>query len=243
MLHRILFSLLLIPVTIYYSIKMLLVDSARSTQEQEDAPALQWGRQLIRLGGLRIDADLSSIEPGGHYVLIGNHQSNLDIPILDAVFLEKDVHIRFVAKQSLFDIPLFGKAMARAGHISIDRGNRRAAMKSLAAAVDQIKGGISPVIFPEGTRNTNLDEFLEFKSGGVILALKSGLPVVPFVMVNTGRVMPKGGRFLDNRHTIRIKTLPVIDSSAYTLKERDKFKDDLREMMMTAYREMRNEEK
>ena len=236
MFKRIFFTILLVPVTIWYSIKMLRVDPDNCTPEEYDRWGLAWGAAAVRLSGITIDADMGDIKPGGHYVFIGNHQSNLDIPVLFKLL--KDNRIRFVAKKSLFEIPIYGKALGHAGHICVDRENRRAAMQSLNNAVEVIKGGISPVIFPEGTRNTELDDLMEFKIGAMIIALKCGLPVVPFVMTNTAKVMGKGDFFIDNRPVVRFKALPVIDPSQYTLKEREQFKDDLREMMSKAYREL-----
>lgn len=239
MFKRIFFTILLIPVTIYYSIRMRLVDPDKVTPEEYDYWGLEWGRAAVNLSGIRIEADMGEIDPHGHYVFIGNHQSNLDIPVLFKLL--RGNRIRFVAKKSLFDIPIYGKALGHAGHICIDRENRRAAMQSLNEAVDKAQSGISPVIFPEGTRNTELDELLDFKIGGMIIALKSGLPVVPFVMTNTGKVMPKGRMIIDNRVTVRFKALPVIDPSRYTIKDREQFKEDLYEMMNTAYHELLKE--
>ena len=236
MFRRIFFVPLLYLVTVYYSFRMMSVDPDNSTPEEYDYWGLKWGEAAVGLAGARIEADLGDVDPNGHYVFIGNHQSNLDIPVLFDVL--KGNRIRFVAKKSLFEIPIYGKALAHAGHICIDRENRRSAMKSLNEAVEKTKEGFSPVIFPEGTRNTRLDALLDFKVGGMIIALKAGLPVVPIVMTNTGRIMPKGKLTIDNRPVIRVKALPVIDPSQYTLKEREKFKDDLYEMMNKAYKEL-----
>ncbi|WFS63757.1 lysophospholipid acyltransferase family protein [Pseudodesulfovibrio thermohalotolerans] len=236
MLRRLFFIILLVPVTVWYSLKMLKVDPETSTPAEYDRWGLAWGAAAVKLSGIRIEADMGEVDPNGHYVFIGNHQSNLDIPVLFKLL--KGNRIRFVAKKSLFEIPLYGKALAHAGHICIDRENRRAAMKSLNEAVETAKSGISPVIFPEGTRNTKLDELMEFKIGAMILALKAGLPVVPIVMTNTGRVMGKGDFFIDNRPVVRFKALPVIDPSRYTLKEREQFKNDLYAMMNQAYKEL-----
>ena len=236
MFRRLFFTILLVPVTIWYSWKMLKVDRENSTPEEYDRWGLAWGAAAVKLSGITIETDMGEVDPNGHYVFIGNHQSNLDIPVLFKLL--KGNRIRFVAKKSLFEIPLYGKALAHAGHICIDRENRRAAMQSLNDAVEVAQGGISPVIFPEGTRNTNLSELMEFKIGAMILALKAGLPVVPFVMTNTGRVMGKGDFFIDNRIVVRFKALPVIDPSKYTLKERERFKEDLYAMMNQAYQEL-----
>ncbi|MBG0790734.1 MAG: 1-acyl-sn-glycerol-3-phosphate acyltransferase [Desulfovibrionaceae bacterium] len=236
MFRRLFFVPLLWIVTVYYSYRMMRVDPEACTPEEYDYWGLKWGAAAVKLAGIRIEADLGGINPKGHYVFIGNHQSNLDIPVLFEVL--KGNRIRFVAKKSLFDIPLYGRALAHAGHICIDRENRRSAMKSLNEAVDRAKEGISPVVFPEGTRNIHLEELMKFKVGGMIIALKSGLPVVPVVIANTGRVMPKGRLTIDNRPVVRIKALPVIDPAKYTLKEREQFKDDLYEMMNAAYKEL-----
>jgi 1-acyl-sn-glycerol-3-phosphate acyltransferase len=236
MLRRLFFTILLVPVTIWYSLKMLKVDPDTSTPEEYDRWGLAWGAAAVKLSGVKIEADMGEVDPKGHYVFIGNHQSNLDIPVL--FYLLKGNRIRFVAKKSLFEIPLYGKALGHAGHICIDRGNRRAAMQSLNEAVETAQAGISPLIFPEGTRNTDLSQLMDFKIGAMILALKAGLPVVPFVMTNTGRIMGKGDFFIDNRPVVRFKALPVIDPAQYTLKERERFKDDLYAMMNEAYQEL-----
>ncbi|WP_319542839.1 lysophospholipid acyltransferase family protein [uncultured Pseudodesulfovibrio sp.] len=236
MLRRIFFVLNLWIVTVYYSWKSMKVDPVTSTPEEYDRWGLAWGRAAVKLSGIKIEADMGDVDPTGHYVFICNHQSNLDIPVLFDIL--KGNRIRFVAKKSLFDIPIYGKALAHSGHICVDRENRRAAMKSLNEAVEAAKGGISPVIFPEGTRNLNLEDLMEFKVGGMIIALKSGLPVVPIVMTNTGLIMGKGQLVIDNRPVVRVKALPIINPSDYTLKDREKFKDDLRKKMSAAYREL-----
>ncbi len=236
MLRRIFFIIILWCITGYYSYKMMQVDPENCTPQEYDHWGLKWGETAVRLAGVKIEADMGDVDPEGHYVFICNHQSNMDIPVLFEVL--KGNRIRFVAKKSLFEIPIYGKALAHSGHICVDRDNRRAAMKSLNDAVDKARSGISPVIFPEGTRNTNLEELLEFKVGGMIIALKSGLPVVPIVMTNTGRVLGKGKRVLDNRPVVRVRALPIIDPAQYTLKERDRFKDDLYAMMSKAYKEL-----
>jgi len=236
MLRRIFFIIILWCITVYYSYKMMQVDPENCTPEEYDRWGLKWGEAAVRLAGIKMDADMGDVDPEGHYVFICNHQSNMDIPVLFEVL--KKNRIRFVAKKSLFDIPIYGKALRHSGHICVDRENRRSAMKSLSEAVEKAKEGFSPLIFPEGTRSSDLNDLLEFKVGGMIIALKSGLPVVPIVMTNTGRIMGKGQKVLDNRPVARVKVLPIIDPSEYTLKDREKFKDDLYEMMSKAYKEL-----
>jgi 1-acyl-sn-glycerol-3-phosphate acyltransferase len=230
------FFLLLVPATIYYSVRQLMLDQSKATLDEKDHFGKVYGRGMLRLAGIRVDIDLSALDPKGHYVFMCNHQSLFDIPILFHALW--DYHMRFVAKESLFRIPIYGKALGNAGHISLNRENRRAAMKSLEAAVDTAKSGISPLIFPEGTRNPDLDKLMDFKVGGMVLALKCGLPVAPLVMEGTGKLLPKKHLFFNPDQPVRLRALPPVDTSKYTLKEREKFKDDMYALMNGAYQEM-----
>lgn len=195
-----------------------------------------WARGLVGTLGLKIEADLAGLEPGKQYVFMANHSSHLDIPIL--ITLLRSHRTLFVAKKSLFTIPVFGRALKGAGHISIDRENRRAGMQSLEVAVERARQGFSPLIFPEGTRNPSPDSLLDFKIGGMILALKCGLPVAPVVMRGTREVLPKGSRLPDRGVTVSIRALPLVAPDRYTLKEREQFKHDMYAMMNTAWREL-----
>lgn len=239
MLRNILFYTFMAPLTIYYSLKMLRVNTADTTLREQDQPALQWATRLVNLLRPKLEVDLSELDPDGHYVFMANHQSNFDIPILTSSL--KDYSVRYVAKKSLFEIPFFGPALRHAGNICIDRSNRRAAMTSLNEAVERIQGGVSPIIFPEGTRNTEIDELMEFKIGGIVLALKTGLPVAPLVLSGTGRLLPKKRLFFRRQVTVRLKALPVIDTSEWSLKQREEFMTMLRDRMNMAYKEMEKE--
>jgi len=230
------FFFLLVPATIYYSLRQLMVDPKTASLDEQDLNGKVYGRGMLKLAGIRVDIDLSALDPRGHYVFMCNHQSLFDIPILFHALW--DYHMRFVAKESLFRIPIYGKALGHAGHISLNRENRRAAMKSLDAAVDQAKAGISPLIFPEGTRNPDLTKLMDFKVGGMVLALKCGLPVAPLVMEGTGKLLPKKRFFFNPDQRVRLRALPPVETSAYTLKDRERFKDDMYALMNTAYQEM-----
>ena len=230
------FFLILVPATIYYSLKQLLLDQEKATPDERDLPGKTYGRFMLGMAGIKVEADLSALDPGGHYVFMCNHQSLFDIPILFDVLW--DYHMRFVAKESLFRIPIYGKALGNAGHISMNRENRRAAMRSLDEAVAAAKGGISPLIFPEGTRNPDLDRLMDFKVGGMVLALKCGLPVAPLVMEGTGKLLPKGKRFFNPDQLVRLRALPPVDPTAYTIKDRERFKDDMYTLMNDAYQKL-----
>ena len=230
------FFLTLVPVTLFYSVRQLLLNKENASLDTLDHYGKVYGRTMLHMAGIKVEVDLSALDPKTNYVFMCNHQSLFDIPILfDALW---SWHMRFVAKESLFRIPIYGKALGNAGHISINRENRRAAMKSLEEAVAAAKGGIAPLIFPEGTRNPDLDKLMDFKVGAVVLALKCGLPVAPLIMEGTGKLLPKNHIFFNPDQPVRLKALPPVDPSAYTMKDREKFTSDMYALMNAAYQEL-----
>lgn len=227
------------PLTFFYSSAMGLMGFTKNAGSWGEKFGHRWTRKLAWLTGAKYEIDLSALEPEGHYVFMLNHQSQLDIMI--GYWLLWKHKVRFLAKKSLWSVPVFGWAMWGAGHIPIDRSNRRVAMKSIENAVAIVKGGVSPIVFPEGTRSSDFSKLQEFKTGGIILALKTGLPVAPVVISGMGDVLPKGSWKLNPKPVVRVKALAPIDTTAYTLKDRDRFRDDLYEMMNNAYIELRRE--
>ena len=149
-----------------------------------------WAWAILKIGGVKLKVEgLGRLDPGRPYIFIANHQSNIDIPIL--VQSLPGFQLRWIAKRELMLIPFFGWAMWASGHIVVDRANRAKAMTSLRVARERVRGGISVVIFPEGTRSTG-GELLPFKRGGFLLAAKTDAPIVPVTIKGSGRLMPKG---------------------------------------------------
>ena len=157
-----------------------------------------WGRALLWVGRISVQVEgLENLVPGQNYVFAANHRSNFDIYVLLAVLPGT---FAFVAKKSLFRIPVFGQAIHRLGCVPVDRENIQQAIRSLNDAAARVRQGKSMLIFPEGTRVAT-PELLPFKKGVFIMALKAGQPVVP-VAVN-------GTRFIQPRGAIRVRPGPV----------------------------------
>jgi 1-acyl-sn-glycerol-3-phosphate acyltransferase len=143
-----------------------------------------WAKGLLASSWIRLDVRHSPgagpslelpAEADEHSIIMANHQSLFDIPALLAAIPGQS---RFIAKRSLFKIPIFGWAMALGGFIPVDRKDRSTARDSFASALDKLSRGASVVLFPEETRS--LDGRLRpFRRGGFLMALKSGLPIVP----------------------------------------------------------------
>lgn len=147
-----------------------------------------WAAIYLKIAGVKVSFHGREhvVEPP--YILMPNHQSALDImSLLDAL----PVSFRFVAKQELFRIPVFGWALKRAGYVSLDRKNPRQALKDMDLAAERIREGLSLIIFPEGTRSID-GNLLPFKKGVFSLAMKAGVPIVPIGIKGTALLQPEG---------------------------------------------------
>jgi 1-acyl-sn-glycerol-3-phosphate acyltransferase len=148
-----------------------------------------WGRLCVRLTGVRLRVEgIEHIEPGSRYVIMANHESSLDIVVLLSA-LPTETELRFLAKKSLFSIPFLGWAMSAAGFISVDREDRSTAAATLSETLEEIDRGGSPLVFPEETWTTD-GRLLPFRRGGFLIALKSGLPILPVGLEGPRVVLP-----------------------------------------------------
>ncbi len=205
------------------------------TKVEQDLIQLRWARPMVSWTGLKITTDIAPLDKNQNYLFLGNHQSNIDIPIF--VYTLKDFAPKFIAKKSLFELPIFGKALDRIGHISIDRSNPRAALKSLDVAAEKTKNNVSIMIFPEGSRNKNPEKLNPFKSGAFILAKKSNLPIVPVLIVGANLVSKKK-YFIDFSKPIHVKVLEPITPSTYENMSKNELAVYLQNIMETEYQKI-----
>ncbi len=146
-----------------------------------------WARSIVLAAGISLTVEgEEGIDWGRRYVLIANHHSYMDIPVLLCAVPQP---VRFMAKKSLFQIPIFGWGLKAGGFIPIDRKNRGTAAQSFGLAGERIRKGNTIVVFPEGGRSRTF-AMQEFKKGAFLLALKSRLPILPAAIVGTFEVLP-----------------------------------------------------
>lgn len=126
------------------------------------------------------------IDPDQSYVVVSNHQSNIDIIVLYG-FLGID--FRWVMKKELRSVLGLGVACAALGHIYIDRSNHEAAVSSINDARERITGGTSVIFFPEGTRSDD-GRLRRFKKGAFRFAMDTGLPILPVTVDGACDILP-----------------------------------------------------
>ena len=150
------------------------------------APA--WSRLVLALSFVRVRVhNPERAFDGAPHIFVANHLSYYDVPVLSS-FLPR---AKFVTKEELFKLPIFGRAMRAVGMVPIQRENRKAAFSSYDVAAKSVKNGNSIVVFPEGTRGIDY-QLREFKKGPFVLAIAAGASIVPVVVHGTHDVLPKG---------------------------------------------------
>jgi 1-acyl-sn-glycerol-3-phosphate acyltransferase len=161
---------------------------------------------------------LERVEWSEPLVVIANHQSWFDVFVLAGLL---PAHVRFVAKEELGRIPIFGPAWRACGHISLDRSDRKRALESLDRAARKVREDkLALVLFPEGTRSPD-GRLWAFKKGAFVLAIKTEVPIVPLGMAGSRAVMPKGS-FRVRPGEIRIRVGEPIRVEGMRLEDRDR---------------------
>lgn len=142
-------------------------------------------------------------------VIIGNHQTELDILMLGTLF---PTSCSVTAKKSLAKTPFLGWFMVLSGSVFIDRADRAQAMKAFEGAAKVMREKKQSVfMFPEGTRSYSATPmFLPFKKGAFHMAVQAQVPIIPTVTENYSYVLNvKAKRFNAGKVRIRGELLSV----------------------------------
>ncbi len=178
-----------------------------------------WAWANLELAATRVAVDgLEQLDPRRSYVFVSNHRSNLDV--LALVIALWKFQLRWVAKEELFHIPLFGWGLRATKQIRVNRADHAQAIASLAAAKQRMHDGISVVFFPEGTRGPGGD-MLPFKKGGFVFALETGATVVPIAITGTASILPRSGWIVRRGGDVRVSICRPITTATRTRDERD----------------------
>jgi 1-acyl-sn-glycerol-3-phosphate acyltransferase len=214
--------------TIFFGTISLIVSLFDKTGAVQIRVARAWARTLLGVSGVSVKVEgLEQIDPNDSYVFISNHQSYMDTPV---ALTHIPVQFRFLAKRGLFQIPFLGQHLSRAGHIPVPREDPRAAVKTMQRAAEVIQEKrISLLIFPEGGR-THDGVLRPFKEGGVYIAIRAGVPIVPIVIMGTREVLPYGGGVVQPG-SVELRLLKPIETKQLNLKDRGAVTEKVRALI------------
>jgi 1-acyl-sn-glycerol-3-phosphate acyltransferase len=165
-------------------------------------------RTTLKILGVRaVVRGLDSAAFAASPVIICNHRSNLDGPLLVSIL---PVDPRVLIKAEARRIPLIGWVMKLADFVFVDRSSAMRRQEALNAAIAKIREKrYSFLVFPEGTRSRS-GETLDFKKGGFVMAQKAGVPVLPVRITGTYPLLPPG-RKTCGRGTVEVDFFPLVN--------------------------------
>ncbi|MFA5839640.1 MAG: lysophospholipid acyltransferase family protein [Candidatus Margulisiibacteriota bacterium] len=152
-----------------------------------------WARLLVKTSRIPLQiVGLENIDKNQTYLIAANHQGAADILI---VLAGLPINFLFAIKKELFEIPVFGWYLKRAGYIPVDRALILSAYKLVETFAGHLSAGESILVFPEGTR-TKTGELGEFKRGSLLSAPKANVPVLPVAISGSFHLLPKGSKII-----------------------------------------------
>jgi len=190
---------------------------------------------LIPIWTIKVQGRKKAV-PGTTYVIISNHQSILDILLVNCL----RYRFKWISKIENNKVPVLGWYLKMADYITVDRGDRESKEKMLEESYQCLKKGISIMIFPEGTRSADR-EIAFFKRGAFQLALSAQVPLLPVLMDGTGGVLPKHGLLFGGFHKITIRVLDPVLPGSFGTDDPDELAMRFQLMMTEALKELRNE--
>lgn len=176
------------------------------------------------------------IKRGRIYLVVSNHQSQLDILVAFSLFFP----FKWVSKAEVFKIPFIGWNMVLNRYIKLKRGDKESVTQMMIDCEETISKGSSVYFFPEGTRSyTGIVK--EFKPGAFILAHKMRIPILPIVINGSKNALPKHSLNFHGKHHIRIEVLDELPYEAFKKLSIEETARKVREIIIARVDEHRKE--
>ncbi|MFH5831387.1 lysophospholipid acyltransferase family protein [Halalkalibaculum sp. DA384] len=156
-------------------------------------------------------AGITSVDDRTPFVIVSNHLSNADIPLISNLPWE----MKWIAKKELFEVPFSGWMMKMAGDIPVNRRDPRSQISTLKQAVHYLRNDCSVMFFPEGTRSRS-GRLGRFTNGAFHLAIREQVPVLPLVIDGTQQCLPKNSWKFGPAPSIRLKVLEPVPVEGLT---------------------------
>jgi len=147
-----------------------------------------WMRIFFFLTGLRLKVKgQENFKKGENYIVVFNHNSLMDVPVSVPFMPGAN---KTIAKIEMANIPVFGLVYKR-GSVIVDRKNEESRKASYVKMKEVLDMGLHMCIYPEGTRNKTNQPLQRFHDGAFRLSLDSGKAILPALIFNTTRVLPR----------------------------------------------------
>ena len=201
-----------------------------------DPARYQTGRWFRRLGVamtkvnpfLQLDISGYTVQnPRNPYVVVSNHQSLADIPLISHLPWE----MKWVGKESIFKMPFAGWMMRLAGDIPVDRADARSGARALIHAASILERKCSVMFFPEGTRSPDA-RVGKFNDGAFHLAIRAGVPILPLVVEGSHGCLPKRSWRFQDMHRVTLLVLPPVDTTGLSAGEAPRLREKVRKMII-----------
>lgn len=146
---------------------------------------------FIFIGVKRIIKGKEHFKKGMNYIVICNHNTFMDVPLTSPAIPGPN---KTIAKIEMSRIPVFG-TIYKAGSVLVDRKNEQSRKMSYSRMKQVLAMGLHMCIYPEGTRNKTSQPLQRFHDGAFKLSVDTGKSIIPAVIFNTAKVMPRNKTF------------------------------------------------
>jgi 1-acyl-sn-glycerol-3-phosphate acyltransferase len=186
------------------------------------------GRALARVNPWRIHVSGGeNIHPNQVYVIVSNHQSFADIPVLSHLKLDT----KWLGKAELFRLPVLGWMARMAGDVPIQRSDRRKGATAMLRCARYLRQRCSVVFFPEGTRSPD-GQVLPFNEGPFQLAIREQVPILPLVVEGSGAALPRNSWIFGATQDIHLRILEPVSVDGWTTKQVPALRDAVRQKIV-----------
>ncbi|MFO7845037.1 MAG: lysophospholipid acyltransferase family protein [Balneolaceae bacterium] len=176
------------------------------------------------------------IDDRNPYVVVCNHLSNADIPLISNLPWE----MKWVAKKELFSVPVLGWMMKMAQDISVDRQSSNKRIGVFKRCRYYLRNNCSVMFFPEGTRSRD-GRMKKFSLGAFELAIRDNIPVLPMVIDGTQECLPKKTWVFTRDVYVNLKVLEPIATDEFTKEDSLDLMEQTRGKIADQLMEWRNE--